>query len=157
MQVIAPLLRVLDRMHELHIMHRDIKPENIFITAAGQVKLGDFGLAIDWTKELPFSRSGTLDYMAPGDKNIRPYSPAVDVWAVGCLAYELVCGRPPFEVEDEKQTASLIIYSNTIHFESTASAAWADFVTQALRKDPRVRPTASTLLSHAWIRSNLER
>ncbi|GLI68845.1 hypothetical protein VaNZ11_013388, partial [Volvox africanus] len=177
-EVIAPLLRVLERMHELHIMHRDIKPENIFITAEGHVKLGDFGLAIDWTKELPFSRSGTLDYMAPEvlmnpathtqespeitiaqlqSKNIRPYTAAVDVWAVGCLAYELVCGRPPFEVEDEKQTASLIIYSNTIHFDPMATPAWADFVTQALVKDPRIRPTAAALLSHAWIRTNLER
>ncbi|GLC63752.1 hypothetical protein PLESTF_000070200 [Pleodorina starrii] len=177
-EVIAPLLRVLERMHGLHLMHRDIKPENIFITADGHVKLGDFGLAIDWTKELAFSRSGTLDYMAPevlinpathtqespsvtvpqlANKNIRPYTAAVDVWAVGCLAYELVCGRPPFEVEDEKQTASLIIYSHTINFEATATPAWADFVTQALIKDPRQRPDASTLLGHQWIRSNLDR
>ncbi|GFR41246.1 hypothetical protein Agub_g1920 [Astrephomene gubernaculifera] len=177
-QVIAPLLRVLARMHELHIMHRDIKPENLFLTAEGEVKLGDFGLAIEWTRELPFSRSGTLDYMAPevlmnpathtqessavtptvlASKGIRPYTAAVDVWAVGCLAYELVCGRPPFEVEDEKQTANLIIHSNNIAFDPPGTANWAHFVTEALTKDPRRRPDATELLDHPWIRSNLER
>ena len=44
---------------------RDIKPENIFLTAALKFKLGDFGLAIRADEELPFTRSGTLDYMAP--------------------------------------------------------------------------------------------
>ena len=46
-------------------MCRDIKPENIFLTAALKFKLGDFGLAIRADEELPFTRSGTLDYMAP--------------------------------------------------------------------------------------------
>ncbi len=44
---------------------RDIKPENIFLTSSMRFKLGDFGLAIKSNEELPFTRSGTLDYMAP--------------------------------------------------------------------------------------------
>jgi aurora kinase len=60
-----PLLRILEKMHTLKYLHRDIKPENIFLTAVGKFKLGDFGLAIKCDEELPFSRSGTLDYMAP--------------------------------------------------------------------------------------------
>ncbi|PNH12120.1 Serine/threonine-protein kinase 36 [Tetrabaena socialis] len=173
--VISPLLQVLESMHRATTMHRDIKPENIFLTAAGAAKLGDFGLAIDWSRELPFSRSGTLDYMAPEvlvnpathtqesaavtlpllqSKNIRPYTSAVDLWAVGCLAYELVVGRPPFEVEDEKQTASLIIYSHHIRCDpALGSPAWADFVRQALTKDPALRPSAAALLSHPWVRA----
>ena len=65
MQIIVPLLRVLVLMHEQHILHRDIKPENIFLTGKQKLKLGDLGLAIRSTEELPFTRSGTLDYMAP--------------------------------------------------------------------------------------------
>lgn len=49
----------------LHGVCRDIKPENIFLTGALKLKLGDFGLAIRSDEELPFTRSGTLDYMAP--------------------------------------------------------------------------------------------
>lgn len=68
-QVITPLLRILEKMHGLLLLHRDIKPENIFLTGLGKFKLGDFGLAIRFDKELPFSRSGTLDYMAPEVRN----------------------------------------------------------------------------------------
>ena len=64
-QVIAPLLRVLVALHRQHILHRDIKPENLFLTRKRAVVLGDFGLAIRCDEELPFTRSGTLDYMAP--------------------------------------------------------------------------------------------
>ena len=65
MQVIAPLLRVLVILHKQHILHRDIKPENLFLTRRRAMVLGDFGLAIRCDEELPFTRSGTLDYMAP--------------------------------------------------------------------------------------------
>lgn len=65
LQIIVPLLRVLVLMHEQHILHRDIKPENIFLTGKHKLKLGDLGLAIRSNEELPFTRSGTLDYMAP--------------------------------------------------------------------------------------------
>lgn len=57
-QVIAPLLRVQVRLHEAHILHRDIKPENLFLTRTRQLKLGDLGLAIVASEELPFTRSG---------------------------------------------------------------------------------------------------
>lgn len=56
----APLLRVLEKCHALGLMHRDIKPENIFLTRLSKFRLGDWGLAINWHEEIPFSRSGTL-------------------------------------------------------------------------------------------------
>lgn len=56
-------MRILEKMHNMLLLHRDIKPENIFLTGMGKFKIGDFGLAIRFDKELAFSRSGTLDYM----------------------------------------------------------------------------------------------
>ena len=46
-------------------MHRDIKPENVLLSKTGEVKLADFGLAVDTNKDIPRSRVGTLDYMSP--------------------------------------------------------------------------------------------
>eukprot|EP00887_Chlorella_sp_A99_P000271 scaffold13.g271.t1 len=72
-KIVAPLLRTLDRLHSEHaVVHRDIKPENLFLSRQGrlgwgddELKLGDFGLAIRLSEELPFLRAGTLDFMAP--------------------------------------------------------------------------------------------
>lgn len=70
LQMVAPLLRTLVKLHAQHIMHRDIKPENIFLTGSQSFKLGDFGLAIQSNLELPYTRSGTLDYLSPEVKSI---------------------------------------------------------------------------------------
>lgn len=63
--VIAPFLATMAHLHARGILHRDIKPENILLTDKGEIKLADFGLAIDTVREKPMSRVGTLDYMAP--------------------------------------------------------------------------------------------
>ena len=177
-EVVAPLLRLLEKMHRLNVIHRDIKPENIFLTARGELRLGDFGLAIDNSRELAFARVGTLDYMAPevlrnpktrlcespavtleelAARSIVPYGPAVDVWAVGVLAYELVTSRPPFECDDEREETDLILHSNSIRFPPGRLAAWADFVRRVLTKDPRLRPTAYELLEHPFITGGIMR
>ena len=140
----------------------------------GTVKLGDFGLAIDARRELPFSRSGTLDYMAPevlanpalpdidespattrpqlAARGARPYGPAVDVWAVGVLAYECVVGRPPFDAGgDDAATAARVLYSDAVALPPHHGPEWASFVAAALAKRPTDRPSAATLLAHPWL------
>ena len=56
----------------------------------------------------------------------------VDCWAAGVLAYELVVGRPPFEVKDEAKTAAAIMYKNDIVLPAKYSTLWADFVKQVV-------------------------
>ena len=98
--------------------------------------------------------SPNVDMEALTAKNIKPFTCAVDVWAAGVLAYELVCGRPPFEVEDEVKTVTKILYCNNIRFPtpipSGFSLHWSDFVRCALIKDPMRRPDAKGLLQHPW-------
>ena len=63
--VLKPFLTAISHLHSRGILHRDIKPENILLTGQGEIKVADFGLAIDTSREKPVSRVGTLDYMPP--------------------------------------------------------------------------------------------
>lgn len=170
-KVVAPLLTVLQDLHGRAIVHRDVKPENIFYTLDHQLRLGDFGLAVRAAAdEEPATRVGTLDYMAPEvllratpdeatcatqqqhEASASGHDNRVDIWAVGVLVYELLTGRPPFEVEDLKETERLILTSEPAPLTSTqASAQCADFIAQCLRKDPTTRPSVKELRQHPWL------
>ena len=172
-EVILPLLYTLDHLHLKKVIHRDIKPENIFFAADGTLRLGDFGLSINCVQERPKSRVGTLDYMAPEvislpthDERIRLeaesqvkdvtyYDSKVDIWACGILAYELMVGRPPFEVEEERETALRIMYANDIEFPCYVSKTAQDFVLTTLKKKAVDRPDAKEALSHKWLQPHL--
>ncbi|KDD76043.1 hypothetical protein H632_c382p0, partial [Helicosporidium sp. ATCC 50920] len=80
---------------------------------------------------------------------LRAYGPAVDVWAVGVLAYELVMGRPP-------GLLSVGIGVDEPAFPpALEDSAWAAFVRAALTRDPSARPSAAQLLDHPWVRQQL--
>ena len=64
-------------------------------------------------------------------QNVPVYNEKVDIWAVGILAYELLTGRPPFEVEDMQETAELIKHAPVDRFPSHASLACTNFIQQA--------------------------
>jgi eukaryotic-like serine/threonine-protein kinase len=90
--------------HEHGVIHRDIKPGNFLLTKSGQIKLSDFGLAsIATTNRLTAAGRtvGTIQYMAP--EQIRgkpPVTGQTDLYALGCVLYELLTGHPPFQGEN---------------------------------------------------------
>ncbi|EFJ51962.1 hypothetical protein VOLCADRAFT_56153, partial [Volvox carteri f. nagariensis] len=152
-KVVFPLLSVLQQLHKLHIIHRDIKPENIFLTETGEIALGDFGLAGHKFQDRMTERVGTLDYMAPeASDGVKAYDEKIDIWATGVLVYELLVGRPPFEVDDPQETARLILSGQASDFPVHISQYARDFVAQALTKDADLRPSAEQLLQHPWLR-----
>ncbi|GLC33124.1 hypothetical protein PLESTB_000367700 [Pleodorina starrii] len=163
--VLQPCLRVLLYLHEQGILHRDLKPENILFTRNMTFKLCDFGLAIDLRDERAVTRAGTLEYMAPEvlecpfksrpidnkDNERLHYTAAVDAWAVGVLAYELLVGRPPFEAP-EREGVEDCIRRQTPRFPFGLSELARSFIATALQKDPEQRPTVQTMLAHPFIR-----
>jgi len=84
--------------HSRNIIHRDIKPENVFISGAGSVKLGDFGLA-KVAHDMRIKRTevrGTPMYMAPEQIRGKDIDHRADIYSVGCTAFAMFCGTPPF-------------------------------------------------------------
>ena len=84
--------------HGHHMLHRDLKPQNVFLTSDLDVKLGDFGLAkvVEATCALNKTQCGTPAYMSPELCKGENYNRAADVWALGCVLYELMTLTAPW-------------------------------------------------------------
>ncbi|RSS85328.1 serine/threonine-protein kinase [Streptomyces sp. WAC05950] len=98
----AQIASVLDEVHRHDVVHRDIKPANLMLTRGGVVKVLDFGVAaLLGTGSNPRLTQegmtvGTPAYMSPEQSLANAVGPAADVYALGCVLYELLTGQPPF-------------------------------------------------------------
>ena len=83
---------------DLKLLHRDLKPANIFLSASGQVKVGDFGISrfLSASEALAHTQCGTPLYMSPEMARGQSYSRAADAWAVGCIMYEMMTLTAPW-------------------------------------------------------------
>jgi len=148
----AELVRVLaDAMHAAHrtgIVHRDLKPGNILLNSDQVPKIGDFSLSrkveLDSTTLTNAPRAGTPSYMAPeqvaGGRNA--IHPAVDIYALGAVLYELLTGRPPFTAETSTETLRQVIHDEPVAPSQLNSRVPRDLQTiclKCLQKDPARR------------------
>ena len=88
----------LKEIHNNNLIHRDLKPENIFLNKDNKIKIGDFGIStiLNSTKYAS-SKVGTLNYMSPEIIKGEKYNNKIDIWALGCIIYELCTLNRCFE------------------------------------------------------------
>jgi serine/threonine protein kinase len=139
----------LDFLHSKGVVHRDVKPSNFLKAADGRIKLSDFGLAsvIAQRKITVEGRTaGTFLYMAPEQIRGDEITPRTDLYALGCVLFELLTGRPPLVGDTPaatlhkhcKQTPPRVT-----EFALDCPPALERLVARLLEKDPERRPTSA--------------
>lgn len=129
----------------LKIVHRDVSPQNIIVSFSGTVKLVDFGIAKAATK-IAHTRAGVLKgkyaYMSPEQIRGEETDARSDLFAVGIVLYELLCGRRPFEKENSIQTLKAIVQDPHVDCRALNDEIpdeLAEIIDRALTKDPNAR------------------
>lgn len=150
---IEQLAEALKYCHSKHVIHRDIKPENLLLGIKGNLKIADFG----WSVHAPSSRRrtlcGTLDYLPPEMIEGKEHDEKVDLWSLGVLCYEFLCGDPPFEAEGHKETYRRIAKVD-LKFPSHVSEGARRFITKLLRHDACDRAELIDVLADSWLVTN---
>ncbi|GAA6000065.1 hypothetical protein JCM5350_006128, partial [Sporobolomyces pararoseus] len=129
------------------ILHRDIKPENVFLDKDNNLKLGDFGLSKAMQQAaMTQTYVGTPYYMSPELINGQPYDVKSDIWALGCLIYELCAGHPPFhEARTQPELAVMIREGKIPDLPKPYTAHLGQVVRAMLKQNPKHRPNTSQI------------
>jgi len=162
--IAVQIVDALCQAHERGILHRDIKPANVMLTARGQAKVMDFGLAkltsagagthgdtqTASIASAPGAILGTVPYMSPEQLRGAETDRRSDLFSVGVSLYEMVSGRRPFDDSSPAATASAILTRDPLplaRFAPDTPAELERIVAKSLRKDPEERyQTAADLL-----------
>jgi tRNA A-37 threonylcarbamoyl transferase component Bud32 len=145
--------------HAHGIVHRDVKPANILLTESGRVKVADFGVARMVGEARLTDRGsiiGTPNYMAPEQIDGVEVGPEADMFALGCVLYEMLAGRPPFDGDTTSEVLGRILRGSPDPMPPLdhSVAPLVDIVTALLDKNPhrRLRPNEFLQRIRSWER-----
>jgi eukaryotic-like serine/threonine-protein kinase len=152
-RVAAAVADALEAAHERGIVHRDVKPSNVVLTPGGEVKVLDFGIAAAADETHSTTGSGlyaTVAYVSPERVAGEPATPASDVYSLGAVLYELLCGRPPFPGSSPALVARAHLHDQPVPVRQLAPwvpARLAEACEAAMAKDPARRPSSAASLA----------
>jgi len=139
--LIAQILQALAYLHRHGILHRDLKPQNVLI-AEGSVKVVDFGLA-SLLEGITPGAAGTLAYIAPEVLRGKMSTIAADLYAVGVIAYELLSGKHPFQMDTASGLIDAILTGTPNMAEVDAPDAVRGVIAMLMAKNPLERPAGA--------------
>mgnify|MGYP001012605400 CR=1 FL=1 len=127
-------------LHEQKIVHRDIKCANVFLSKDGGVKLGDMNVSKRLQRGQLKTQIGTPYYMSPEVCQSKPYNYTSDVWALGCILYELCTLKHAFSGENLLGLVFKIVQEKHEPIPTHYSKEMQSLITQMLNKDEKKRP-----------------
>uniref|UniRef100_A0A8C9X8J7 Serine/threonine-protein kinase PLK3 n=1 Tax=Sander lucioperca TaxID=283035 RepID=A0A8C9X8J7_SANLU len=138
-------------LHSRGILHRDLKLGNFFVNENMELRLGDFGLAakLETVEQRKKTICGTPNYLAPEVLNRQGHGTESDVWSLGCVMYTLMCGNPPFETLDLKETYKCI-KEVRYNLPASLSPAAQKLISGILQKNPSDRLALDQILNHEF-------
>jgi tRNA A-37 threonylcarbamoyl transferase component Bud32 len=147
-ELVKSIAEAVQAAHKREIVHRDLKPGNVLLTGDGTPKIADFGLAkrlgVDSSRTTTGLIVGTPSYMAPeqarGDKSAL--GPAIDIYALGAILYELLTGRPPFLGANPIDTVEQVRSREPVpphHLQPKVPRALETICLKCLEKEPARR------------------
>ena len=150
LDIVAQTSRALAAAHARGLVHRDIKPGNLLITPDGKVKITDFGIA-RVGDQVPLTKTGqvmgTVQYLAPEQATGKASTPATDLYSLGVVAYEALCGRRPFTGENQMAIAMAHINEMPPALPESIDPRVQNLVLSCLAKKPTQRPESASSLA----------
>lgn len=149
----------LKSIHEKHILHRDLKSSNFFLTKSGDVKMGDFGIAkvLESTAAVAKTQIGTPYYLSPEICQQKAYAWPSDIWAMGCILYELCCLKVPFDAPDLRSLVNRITRGPAPTLPPHFSSQLRQLVAEILARDHTRRPAAATILAKPILAAKVQK
>jgi len=161
-EIVRMALSGISAIHDHQVVHRDLKPENVLLLdrrgGLFDLRIADFGTAcrLGHKGNVAPERVGTRGYMAPEVLSALPYGLAADVWSLGVMVFTLLCGRPPFDRQDDETKEEDNVRSGRWSFADpnwhSVSEEAKDVVRQFLSNAPHNRPKAHEALALPWVR-----
>ena len=136
---IIELILGIEFLHKNNVIFRDLKPENILMDAEGHIKISDFGLSkiLENPKDKAYTLCGTTKYLAPEILKNRGYDKSVDWWSLGCIYYEMLTGKIPFKIKNNK--IDLSVFEEKINFKENMNPLIIDLINRLLEINPKKR------------------
>lgn len=153
------LCLALDNIHSKKILHRDIKSQNVFLTKENTVKLGDFGISkvLESTADHAMTVQGTPYYMSPEVCQNLPYTYQSDIWALGCILYELCSLKRAFHAENLLGLVFKIVQDKQDPIPDFYSEGLKELINCLLTKDAKDRPRIIEIIRRPFVKEHMER